>query len=147
LHRCSESASRPIWPAIAKNRIQGPSAVLYRRYANAKNKAHERRIHAVPTSVRWHQAKRTEVASKATNTNIGPLFAFACSYRSVQAQPVQARSAEQGSSAFGHQNLRPNHSVEARPNGNAPGPVWRYAVHFRQPGPGASPSVPPHLKR
>ena len=41
----------------------------------------------------------------------------------------------------------PNPSVEARPNGKSPGPVWRYAVHCRQPGPGALPPVPPHLER
>jgi len=41
----------------------------------------------------------------------------------------------------------PNPSVEARPNGGPPGPVWRYAVHCRQPGPGAPPSAPPHLER
>ena len=28
-----------------------------------------------------------------------------------------------------------------------PGPVWWYAVHFHQPGPGVLPSVPPHLTR
>ena len=38
--------------------------------------------------------------------------------------------------------VMPNPSLEARPNGRPPGPVWRYAVHFRQPGPGVPPSVP-----
>ena len=38
-------------------------------------------------------------------------------------------------------------SVEARPNGGPPGPGRRYAVHFRQPGPGVPPSAPPHLER
>ena len=41
----------------------------------------------------------------------------------------------------------PNPSLEARPNGRPPGPVWRYAVHFRQSGPGVLPLVPPQLKR
>ena len=41
----------------------------------------------------------------------------------------------------------PNPSLEARPNGRPPGPVWRYAVQFRQPGPGVLPSVPPQLER
>ena len=44
-------------------------------------------------------------------------------------------------------HMRPNPSLEARPNGRPPGPVWRYAVHFRQPGPGGLPSVPPQLER
>ncbi len=34
----------------------------------------------------------------------------------------------------GSPTVTPNPSVEARPNGGPPGPVWRYAVHFRQPG-------------
>ena len=42
----------------------------------------------------------------------------------------------------GTRTARPNPSVEARPNGGPPGPVWRYAVHFRQPGPGVLPSSP-----
>ena len=43
--------------------------------------------------------------------------------------------------------LRPNPSVEARPNGRPPGPGRWYAVHFHRPGPGVPPLVPPHLKR
>ena len=41
----------------------------------------------------------------------------------------------------------PNPSLEARPNGRPPGPAWRYAVHFRQSGPGVLPLVPPQLER
>ena len=33
----------------------------------------------------------------------------------------------------------PNPSLKLSPNGGPPGPVWRYAVHFRQPGPGVLP--------
>ena len=36
----------------------------------------------------------------------------------------------------------PNPSFKPSPNGGPPGPVWRYAVHFRQPGPGVPPLVP-----
>ena len=36
----------------------------------------------------------------------------------------------------------PNHSLKRSANGRPPGPVWRYAVHFRQPGPGALPLSP-----
>ena len=43
--------------------------------------------------------------------------------------------------------MTPNPSVEARPNGGAPGPSHRYGVHFLWLGPGAPPLVPPHLKR
>ena len=37
---------------------------------------------------------------------------------------------------------RPNPSLKRSANGRPPGPVWRYAVHFRQPGPGVLPSSP-----
>ena len=36
----------------------------------------------------------------------------------------------------------PNPSFKRSANGRPPGPVWRYAVHFRQPGPGVLPSSP-----
>ena len=36
----------------------------------------------------------------------------------------------------------PNHSLKRSANGRPPGPLWRYAVHFRQPGPGVLPSAP-----
>ena len=45
------------------------------------------------------------------------------------------------------QSAAPNPSVKARPNGKPPGPGRRYAVHFRRPGPGVLPSVPPYLER
>ena len=38
--------------------------------------------------------------------------------------------------------LTPNPSLKRSANGRPPGPVWRYAVHFRQPGPGVLPSSP-----
>ncbi len=37
---------------------------------------------------------------------------------------------------------RPNPSLKRSANGRPPGPVWRYAGHFRQPGPGVLPSSP-----
>jgi hypothetical protein len=36
----------------------------------------------------------------------------------------------------------PNPSLKRSANSRPPGPVWRYAVHFRQPGPGVLPSSP-----
>ena len=36
----------------------------------------------------------------------------------------------------------PNPSLKRSANGRPPGPVWRYAVHFRQPGPGVLPLLP-----
>jgi len=41
----------------------------------------------------------------------------------------------------------PNPSVKPSPNGGPPGPGRRYAVHFRQPGPGVPPLVPAYLER
>jgi len=38
--------------------------------------------------------------------------------------------------------VRPNPSLKRSANGRPPGPVWRYAVHFRQPGPGVLPLSP-----
>ena len=40
-------------------------------------------------------------------------------------------------------SLRPNPSLKGSTNGGPPGPAWRYAVHFRQAGPGVPPSAPP----
>ena len=42
------------------------------------------------------------------------------------------------SSVSAHE-LRSNLTLNRTTNGRAPGPAWRYAVHFRQSGPGALP--------
>jgi hypothetical protein len=39
--------------------------------------------------------------------------------------------------------VRPNPSLKGSANGRPPGPGRRYAVHFRQPGPGVLPLAPP----
>ncbi len=39
-------------------------------------------------------------------------------------------------------SVMPNPSLKRSANGTPPGPVWQYAVHFRQPGPGVLPSSP-----
>ena len=41
----------------------------------------------------------------------------------------------------------PDPSLRLSPNGGPRGPARRYAVHFRQPGPRVSPSVPAWLGR
>ena len=41
-----------------------------------------------------------------------------------------------------HGTSRPNPSLKLSPNGGPRGPGWRYAVHFRQPGPRVPPLVP-----
>jgi hypothetical protein len=63
-------------------------------------------------------------------------------------KPGPAAVARSASSAVASQRfaftgqLRPNPSFNRRANGTPPGPVWRYAVHFRQPGPGGAPLPP-----
>ena len=41
-----------------------------------------------------------------------------------------------------HRRVVANPSLNRSANGRPPGPVWRYAVHFRQPGPGVLPLSP-----
>ena len=43
--------------------------------------------------------------------------------------------------------LTPNHLLRRSDNGRPPNPVWRYAVHFRQPGFGVLPLSPAWLER
>ncbi len=40
-----------------------------------------------------------------------------------------------------------NPSLKRSANGKPLGPVWRYAVQFRQPGPGGLPLSPAYLER
>ena len=47
-----------------------------------------------------------------------------------------------GTGSFVRDTLRPNPSPKRSANGRPPSPVWRYAVHFRQPGPGVLPLSP-----
>ena len=62
-------------------------------------------------------------------------------HRGTTAEVVVPRSAARAGAA-----PRPNPSVNARPNGLAPGPRGR-VVHLRPRGPGANPSVPRYLER
>ena len=45
----------------------------------------------------------------------------------------EAKAIRRGNSST---RMRPKSSLKRSANGRPPGPVWRYAVHFRQPGPG-----------
>ena len=63
-----------------------------------------------------------------------------CSSRSAERLPE--RRARKYVLARLQRELMPNPSFKPSPNGGPPGPVRRYAVHFRQPGPGVPPSVP-----
>jgi GNAT superfamily N-acetyltransferase len=46
-----------------------------------------------------------------------------------------------------HRQMRPKPSLKRSANGRPPSSVRRYAVHFRQPGPGILPSSPAQLER
>ena len=58
------------------------------------------------------------------------------------AEPEPEWSARKEGQATAMSPVRPNPSLKRSANGRPPGPVWRYAVHFRQPGPGVLPSSP-----
>ena len=69
-------------------------------------------------------------------------------FSSVQhATQSASRKSPSWLAAAGHRGstvrrAEPNPSLKLSPNGGPPGPVWRYAVHFRQFGPGVPPPVP-----
>ena len=58
-------------------------------------------------------------------------------------QPRQQRPGWQARHSRRRRQVRPNPSLKGSANGMPPGPVRRYCVHFRKPGPGAMPSSPP----
>ena len=64
----------------------------------------------------------------------------------VSAKPKPFRSRRRAQGAPAKPQPRSNPSVEARPNGVAPGPRGAQAYHAPR-GPGAMPSAPPHLER
>ena len=67
--------------------------------------------------------------------------------RSGSCCPAVASCKSGTSPARGAPPALPNPSVKPSPNGGPPGPGRRYAVHFRQPGPGVPPSVQAYLER
>ena len=75
----------------------------------------------------------------------GPIITGACHHR--MPPPWLARERAKFALAvlclhLHHRGARPNPSLKRSANGRPPGPIWRYAVHFHQPGPGALPSSP-----
>ena len=83
----------------------------------------------------------------ASGIAVGPALA-----RGTQRNLIIARSAHGASFSQrervdreqmrGRGAATPNPSLKRSANGRPPGPVWRYAVHFRQPGPGVLPLSP-----
>ncbi len=65
--------------------------------------------------------------------------------RSTATAISEAQSGKRGAAQSGSHSTHtaprvlPNPSLKRSANGRPPGPVWRYAVHFRQPGPGVLP--------
>ena len=107
-------------------------------------RAQPRRKHwiSVSSSGRRLLARELSVISR------GGLNAWHPTIAGAEREAIEASNQEIANSRY-PASLRalPNPSLEARPNGRPPGPGRRYAVHFRQPGPGVLPSVPPQLKR
>ena len=62
--------------------------------------------------------------------------------RRIGKMPSLQDSVSSGHLGEGEATLTPNPSLKRSANGRPPGPVWRYAVHFRQPGPGVLPLAP-----
>ena len=102
------------------------------------NSAQARRDRERTGSVGFHRASRRE-----------PLWSSG--RRSGGVPPLLGRQPGRGSTAALEEchvqvcsaaRVRPNPSLKRSANGRPPGPVWRYTVHFRQPGPGVLPSSP-----
>ena len=75
----------------------------------------------------------------------GPTVTAACHYRRPPPWLARERAKVTPAALRLHRNHRgalPNPSLKRSANGRPPGPVWRYAVHFRQLGPGVLPSSP-----
>ena len=72
----------------------------------------------------------------------GPTVTAAC-HHLVPPPRLARERAKVAPAALGlhphHRGALPNPSLKRSANGRPPGPVWRYAVHFRQPGPGVLP--------
>ena len=78
----------------------------------------------------WLPAKSTDVVSALTGSSKSWCFRVVSSGKLAPRQPP------------GTPPALPNPSLKRSANGRPPGPVWRYAVHSRQPGPGVLPLSP-----
>ena len=93
-------------------------------------------------SAQIHQQVSTQVRARRNAPCRNTLTADAV-YRDCSAgagtRHLDTRRGERNTIA---KRVRPNPSLKLSPNGVSPSPVWRYAVHFRQSGLGATPLVP-----
>ena len=85
-----------------------------------------------------HRVSRIETLGRGTRRSGGvpPLLCRQPRRRGVSAGPTEMTNYARGPQA------RHNPSLKRSANGRPPGPAWRYAVHFRQPGPGVLPLSP-----
>ena len=87
----------------------------------------------------------TRVSASASPRERGPSVTAACYLHRPPPRLARER-AKVAPAAFRlhpyHRSALPNPSLKRSANGKPPGPVWWYAVHFRQPGPGVLPSAP-----
>ena len=75
----------------------------------------------------------------------GPVVTASCHHR--RPPPWLARERAKVAPAalclhLHHRDALPNPSLKRSANGRPPGPIWKYAVHFRQPRPGVLPAPP-----
>jgi hypothetical protein len=97
---------------------------------------------------RWAVIPSMNIAEVA-GTRFGPgtlQWSWREGLRSSKMQQRSATASRSRSSTRlrfpGHTAVKPNPSLNRRANGRPPGPAWRYAVHFRQSGPGVLPLSP-----
>ena len=111
------------------------------RLFELKTMAFARRVHA-PRAL-W--VRKASTRGRCNTAAAAPARPTSSSVR--HAKQSASRKSASWLLATGHRastvrRAEPNPSLKLSPNGRPPGPVWRYAVHFRQSGPGVPPSVP-----
>ena len=128
------------WSTANTNHPGGTETTLGIHETEGRESVCTKADQAASRKVRWFEVGQFFEPRKARNAS-----------PKVAHQPLSPRSNENevkcgGKSTFTsarrHRRVWPNPSFKPSPNGGPPGPVWRYAVHFRQSGPGVPPSVP-----
>ena len=87
----------------------------------------------------------TRVSASASPRERGPSVTAACYLHRPPPRLARERAKVAPAALRLHRHHRgalPNPSLKRSANGRPPAPVWRNAVHFRQPGPRVPPSVP-----
>ena len=103
---------------------------------------------SIVTRLHGRRSQRIAMARTGACRSIGGVKHLTVNFKRVQ----HARQSASGGSALclavadlrdpAVRRAEPNSSLKPSPNGGPPGPGRRYAVHFRQPGPGVPPLGP-----